>query len=370
MNSVTNLVLRASLPNGSDPSKYSIRLINHPLPITKRQLEDQIELQTNIALVCALSVIWALSFIPAMYAVYLVEENISGLKNLEIISGLSRTVYWCTNLVWDMISYSVSILAIIFLYYLFHMSAFVGQDAIGTFVVLLYSYGFVNITFVYMISFGFSVSSTAFIFIACWNILSGVTTLLATFTLTLISSKEDPYYLNTVSTIFPQFCLGKSLVNMALEDIRKKSLKDFGIKTISKFFEWNFTLKYIVIMLVCGILFFLITLLIEYQFLQKYVIYKFIWKKLLKGRKTPLLKDNYKKSEDEDVKKERDRVESGKAKEDSDVLIINNLTKVYSTRESPAVDHICVGIKRGECFGLLGLNGAGKTTVFKMLTGL
>lgn len=34
-----------------------------------------------------------------------------------------------------------------------------------------------------------------------------------------------------------------------------------------------------------------------------------------------------------------------------------------------AVDHLCLGVRRGECFGLLGINGAGKTTTFKMLTG-
>ena len=34
-----------------------------------------------------------------------------------------------------------------------------------------------------------------------------------------------------------------------------------------------------------------------------------------------------------------------------------------------AVDHLCLGVRRGECFGLLGVNGAGKTTTFKMLTG-
>lgn len=33
------------------------------------------------------------------------------------------------------------------------------------------------------------------------------------------------------------------------------------------------------------------------------------------------------------------------------------------------MDHLCLGVRRGECFGLLGINGAGKTTTFKMLTG-
>ncbi|CAF4332950.1 unnamed protein product, partial [Adineta steineri] len=33
------------------------------------------------------------------------------------------------------------------------------------------------------------------------------------------------------------------------------------------------------------------------------------------------------------------------------------------------VKRTCVGVKQGECFGLLGVNGSGKTTTFKMLTG-
>ena len=31
--------------------------------------------------------------------------------------------------------------------------------------------------------------------------------------------------------------------------------------------------------------------------------------------------------------------------------------------------NVSFGVKPGECFGLLGINGAGKTTSFRMLTG-
>ena len=51
---------------------------------------------------------------------------------------------------------------------------------------------------------------------------------------------------------------------------------------------------------------------------------------------------------------------------------LENLTKVYSTgtkKNLTAVDHICLGIPAKETFGLLGINGAGKTSTFKMLTG-
>lgn len=34
-----------------------------------------------------------------------------------------------------------------------------------------------------------------------------------------------------------------------------------------------------------------------------------------------------------------------------------------------AVQGVSIGVARGECFGLLGVNGAGKTSVFKIITG-
>lgn len=33
------------------------------------------------------------------------------------------------------------------------------------------------------------------------------------------------------------------------------------------------------------------------------------------------------------------------------------------------VRNVSFAVKNGECFGLLGVNGAGKTTMFRMLTG-
>ncbi|MDX1587265.1 MAG: ATP-binding cassette domain-containing protein, partial [Balneolaceae bacterium] len=45
-----------------------------------------------------------------------------------------------------------------------------------------------------------------------------------------------------------------------------------------------------------------------------------------------------------------------------------NLTRKFG--DFTAVDHISFEIKKGEVFGFLGANGAGKTTAMRMLTGL
>eukprot|EP01117_Protostelium_nocturnum_P007430 TRINITY_DN2658_c0_g1_i1.p1 TRINITY_DN2658_c0_g1~~TRINITY_DN2658_c0_g1_i1.p1 ORF type:complete len:1127 (+),score=257.54 TRINITY_DN2658_c0_g1_i1:1736-5116(+) len=80
--------------------------------------------------------------------------------------------------------------------------------------------------------------------------------------------------------------------------------------------------------------------------------------------------------EEEDVKWERERVINLPQEELKDQpLVVNNLRKVFppSSRGKPpkvAVKGLYLCVQRGECFGLLGENGAGKTTSISILTGL
>jgi len=52
----------------------------------------------------------------------------------------------------------------------------------------------------------------------------------------------------------------------------------------------------------------------------------------------------------------------------STVIYANGLTKQFG--DFTAVNHISFEVQRGEIFGFLGANGAGKTTAIKMLCGL
>lgn len=47
-------------------------------------------------------------------------------------------------------------------------------------------------------------------------------------------------------------------------------------------------------------------------------------------------------------------------------LLVNNLYKSYGSK--PAVCGLNFAVKKQECFGLLGVNGAGKTSTFQMIT--
>ena len=81
-------------------------------------------------------------------------------------------------------------------------------------------------------------------------------------------------------------------------------------------------------------------------------------------------------TDDADVAAESERVASGQA--EGDAVVLKELQKLYglgvnnmciNSSMKVAVKKLSFGIPRGECFGFLGINGAGKTSTMKMLTG-
>ena len=53
---------------------------------------------------------------------------------------------------------------------------------------------------------------------------------------------------------------------------------------------------------------------------------------------------------------------------DEMILVTENLSKKFGQKQ--AVDHVNIHIKKGAIYGLIGMNGAGKTTIMKMLSGM
>ncbi|TNN32257.1 ATP-binding cassette sub-family A member 1 [Liparis tanakae] len=99
---MNNGILRANLPAGSQPGRYGIRAFNHPLNLTKEQLSQVALVTTSVDVLVSICVIFAMSFVPASFVVFLIQERVNKAKHMQFISGVQPLLYWVANFVWDM----------------------------------------------------------------------------------------------------------------------------------------------------------------------------------------------------------------------------------------------------------------------------
>uniref|UniRef100_A0A667YE17 P-type phospholipid transporter n=1 Tax=Myripristis murdjan TaxID=586833 RepID=A0A667YE17_9TELE len=356
LNVANNAILRGSLPTGQDPRQYGISVSSHPLNLTKEQLSYLALAATSTDMVVSICVIFAMSFIPASFVLFLIQERVSKAKHLQFVSGVNPAIYWLANFAWDMCNYIVPSLIVVLIFLCFQRKAYVSPSNLPALILLLLFYGWSITPMMYPASFIFSVPSTAYVVLTCINLFIGINGSVATFVMELFDDDNVSHIndiMKQVLLIFPHFCLGRGLIDMARNEAMATFFSSFGEDRFKDPLSWEMVGKNLCAMSIEGAVMFAITVLIQYKFFCK--------PRLISGNSLS------EEEEDIDVARERERVHQGRA--DNDLLKIYNLTKVYPGKKTPAVDRVCVGVPAAECFGLLGINGAGKTTTFKMLTG-
>uniref|UniRef100_A0A3P8SHL2 P-type phospholipid transporter n=1 Tax=Amphiprion percula TaxID=161767 RepID=A0A3P8SHL2_AMPPE len=359
MNVANNAILRANLPRGANLDEYGITAINHPLNLTKEQLSEISVLTTSVDAVVAICVIFAMSFVPASFVLYLIQERVTQAKHLQFVSGVSPLVYWMANFLWDMVNYSISAVMVVEIFIFFDKKCYTSPTNLQPLIALLMLYGWSVTPMMYPMSYIFSVPSTAYVSLSCINLFIGINSSAITFILDLFEGTTALYKFNqalkTMLLIFPHYCLGRGLIDMAMNQAMTDIYARFGEDYSPDPFNWDFIGKYLLSMAVEGFAYSILNILFQYRFFLNN------WQVIPDCPKPHIV------DEDLDVTDERERIY--KSEKTNDILRIRDLSKTYTGTIIPAVDRICVGVSPGECFGLLGVNGAGKTTTFKMLTG-
>uniref|UniRef100_A0A7N9AQU0 Phospholipid-transporting ATPase ABCA1-like n=1 Tax=Mastacembelus armatus TaxID=205130 RepID=A0A7N9AQU0_9TELE len=360
VNVMNNGLLRANLPPGPERMKHGITAYNHPLNLTKEQLTEMAMMTTSVDVLVSICVIFAMSFVPASFVLFLIEERVSKAKHLQFVSGVKPILYWLANFTWDMLNYAVPATMVVLIFISFQQQSYVSETNLPALILLLLLYGWSITPLMYPASFVFTVPSTAYVVLTSINLFIGINGSIATFVLELFVDEVQNTLVNRilkkVFLIFPHFCLGRGLIDMAKNQAMADAFQRLGTKQTLDPLQWDFVGKNLFAMAAEGVVFFIFTILLQYKF---FIRFRPWW---AAPGMPPL------GPEDEDVARERERVKSGKAQ--SDILTMIDLSKVQQPESrKPAVDRLCLGIPRGDCFGLLGVNGAGKTSTFRMLTG-
>ncbi|XP_075415886.1 ATP-binding cassette sub-family A member 2 isoform X2 [Tenrec ecaudatus] len=360
LNSLNNAILRANLPKSKgNPAAYGITVTNHPMNKTSASLSLDYLLQ-GTDVVIAIFIIVAMSFVPASFVVFLVAEKSTKAKHLQFVSGCNPVIYWLANYVWDMLNYLVPATCCVIILFVFDLPAYTSPTNFPAVLSLFLLYGWSITPIMYPASFWFEVPSSAYVFLIVINLFIGITATVATFLLQLFEHDKDlkvvNSYLKSCFLIFPNYNLGHGLMEMAYNEYINEYYAKIGqFDKMKSPFEWDIVTRGLVAMTIEGFVGFFLTIMCQYSFMRR-------------PQRMPVSTQPV--EDDIDVASERQRVLRGDA--DNDMVKIENLTKVYKSRKMGrilAVDRLCLGVRPGECFGLLGVNGAGKTSTFKMLTG-
>ncbi|MGH0117824.1 UNVERIFIED_CONTAM: hypothetical protein FKN15_039995 [Acipenser sinensis] len=195
LNVMNNGILRASLPEGKDPSLYGISAFNHPLNLTKEQLSQVALITTSVDVLVSICVIFAMSFVPASFVVYLIQERVSKSKHMQFISGVRPGLYWLANFIWDMCNYIVPATLVIIIFVCFQQKSYVSAANLPVLALLLLLYGWSITPLMYPASFFFKIPSTAYVVLTSVNLFIGINGSVATFVLDLFGNDRLRLYL-------------------------------------------------------------------------------------------------------------------------------------------------------------------------------
>uniref|UniRef100_G1R6H3 ATP binding cassette subfamily A member 12 n=1 Tax=Nomascus leucogenys TaxID=61853 RepID=G1R6H3_NOMLE len=365
LNSLNNFLLRVNMSK-YDAARHGIIMYSHPYPGVQDQ--EQATISSLIDILVALSILMGYSVTTASFVTYVVREHQTKAKQLQHISGIGVTCYWVTNFIYDMVFYLVPVAFSIGIIAIFKLPAFYSENNLGAVSLLLLLFGYATFSWMYLLAGLFHETGMAFITYVCVNLFFGINSIVSLSVVYFLSKEKpnDPTLelisetLKRIFLIFPQFCFGYGLIELSQQQSVLDFLKAYGVEYPNETFEMNKLGAMFVALVSQGTMFFFLRLLINESLIKKLRLF---FRKFNSSHVRETI------DEDEDVRAERLRVESGAA--EFDLVQLYRLTKTYQLihKKIIAVNNISIGIPAGECFGLLGVNGAGKTTIFKMLTG-
>ncbi|XP_076176197.1 lipid droplet defective isoform X2 [Ptiloglossa arizonensis] len=350
LSALNEAILRASGVQGH------LTTLNHPLRLSSDQLNRTTLLQHVADVGVALVLLIAFNLVAAQGSKELVRERLSEEKRILFLAGVHPVTYWTTALIWDLFVFGLSIGLAVIVFEIFGLPAYVARDNLAGICLLLFLFAWAALPFSHLIEKVFNDSSLSHMVLFCVNTFIGVASLATILVLDILgktkTTEDIRNVLHNILLIFPQYVLGDSLVQISRNDITAQLLEKFHMNTYQSPLGWDLLGLNYVFLAIVGTVLFSLNLMIECRVLPN-------WNK----RKCPYEVVQ----EDDDVSKERTRVESGMSDDTlQTVKLRKEYRSVYGT--NVAVRNLSIGVQAGKCFGLLGTNGAGKSTTFRMLT--
>lgn len=360
LNYLGNIIARQATGN----PEMTIAAANCPLPKSNEKLINDNDSDTSLTFGLGINLALGLSLFLASCTLFPVTERATLAKHIQFVSGVDARMYWFGQFLSDALVGLFMTAGVLILLSAFNIEQY--TDAYGELLLVMLLFIWAALPLTYCLTFWFSKSATAYALSAVLFWMLSIAMIVTMYILPLLDNRKyvregltdslrHIFYLNpvyasvqafvdiydnyqylqicSVQSAFCDFAEIKPRTNyLAMDGL------GIGLICVYLFFE--------------GILYAAILLIIEKgsarSFLSK------------ASKNTPV------EFEDTDVTTERLRVNANP----QEAVVCQGLGKTYRGKVNKvAVKNVSFGVPSGEIFGLLGVNGAGKSTTFKMLTG-
>ncbi|KAK9497170.1 hypothetical protein O3M35_004538 [Rhynocoris fuscipes] len=361
VNLFSNAILNAAASDGQSANS-SITTYNYPYIFDADFCSiGPMELGNNIAY--SIVIVINLTLIISFFMIHVHTERKTLFKELQILTGLRFYNYWIFTFIVDFMIYMLMALLLIGIILIFDSSSMLFYwNIVGSFTLVFALYGLSCIWCAYFFSYFFNTYNGSSLFFICF--IPGLCIFGIIMVNVIVPDSKFLLYLFYLNPIQPFASATFNIVSEAKFNLMCKICKTPTIdqicaaKQISDDFDINLQLQFLSL---DWLLYFGLIILIDCGFIS------FLWHRICSLYIGEIPK--FSSTLDPDVIQEKSKVEkfSQNSGEENIVLITKGLAKKYS-RKVTAVRDLSFGVIQGQCFGLLGTNGAGKSTTFEMLT--
>ena len=366
---------------------------------------DIVSTPNDSTFITSLFVVMGAAVLTSSVVVFPVYERRNNSKHLQMVSGVDKGVYWLCHWFADLAQMLGPMAAIMIIFAAFDIEQYRGE--LGGVFVLLLCFVCSSITYTHLLGFYFANEFYAFVGLVGAKMFLGLVATSAGMVVEAIKDlNDDTKIANDVLSkllplIIPHYSFGKGLYDIGQNKLNGARLAfdaaTMTVKPVGRKEWWDVDVvgDDIAFLLGLCVLYGAVVLLVEVfegrvseltatlgAFDPLALVSRAAKEQTRRRREEEDARDAA--AEDEDVAAERARVRAfaaggfdperrgaEMARDTRDGVILDSMSKTFGggVKAKRAVRDLSVGMSRGQCFGLLGINGAGKTSTFRMITG-
>ncbi|XP_065219689.1 retinal-specific phospholipid-transporting ATPase ABCA4-like [Planococcus citri] len=384
LNIYSNALLRYLLKNTSY-NESSIQAAYEPVSATQRSTNCA---ESDISSLTLPLFWWIFIFHSALLALFVffisfvISERVHGIKHIQTMSDLSEWTYWLGNFIFDFLFYVFIVVIIVSFMKIMDNYSFLPIEDLKFLIKALLLYGVSGLLYCYVFSSLFD-SISIFMLI---NVVLNICCLVSFYAMEMRNSRFVPMF-KILTAILPPFSFLNFLARFLYieinnnhcvycqdfeksdcrESVTKIGMDDDIQMTKDKHIDSAIIfMKFLYVdILLYGILLYLLNSMWVAKLCNSLTSFIF-------GKKV-FIDPNDERDEDKFVLAEKQYVKDifDRNKPSNHALMVHNLKKniiVPGFHKFTAVADVNFYVDKSSCFGIVGINGAGKSTTFKILT--